>query len=249
MAKTKRVLVFNDPHIPFHCKTSVDLMLDVASDVEVDEIVINGDLLDMYQASSYGPKNPFILETLETEIIAGREFLEKLRERFPEVKIHFLYGNHEARMEKMILEKLKAFFNMVKLESQLNLKALDITFQYYNEFYQLTPGLRVQHSPPSYGVNGARTSLLTKLDMSYIWGCTHRVQYATLSGASGKVYEAWFNGCLIDFDSKVFEYTKGHSNWQKCFMIVDVINDLYFGHQCIIKGNTTSLDGHIYIGG
>ena len=63
--RSSRWLVFNDPHIPFHDKAAVQLMLDVAKDVDVTGIVINGDLLDFYQIHDHGAKHPQIIETLD----------------------------------------------------------------------------------------------------------------------------------------------------------------------------------------
>ena len=226
-------------------------MINVAKDVNLNEIVINGDLLDFYNVNSHGPKHPDIIDTLESEIADGREFLTQLRATFPKTKIHFIYGNHEDRLDRFIVKNCRAFHSMVKLETQLNLNGLNITWQPYNSYYQLSKNLRVQHSPPSYGVNGARTSLLTKLDMSYIWGCTHRIQHATVTGASGEIYEAFFNGwmgstTLSDQHERVFSYAKKHENWQQCFSIVDVVGDDHFVNQCLIKNGRVVFEGKIY---
>lgn len=248
----RRVLVFNDHHLPFHSPEAVNVSLMAAKDIGVTEIVINGDLLDFYSINMHQKnKHPDVLHNLEDELICGREFLEKLREYFPKTKIHYIMGNHENRLERFIIQECKSFYNLLKLEDQLELEKHKITWQPYNTEYQLCEGLRIQHSPPSYGVNGARTSLLTKHDMSFIWGCTHRKQSACMTTASGKVIHAYFNGWLgstnlTDEHKQVFSYTKGHSNWQQCFSIVDIINDKFFVHQCDIIDGTTSVDGSFY---
>ena len=250
--QSKRVLVFNDPHLPFHDPLALNLCLIVAADIKVDEIIIDGDLLDFYNINSHGPKHPDVIQTLEDELSAGKLFLEKLRDAFPLAKIHFIFGNHEDRLDRFIIKDCKSFYNIVKLEAQLNLEKLHITHQPYNSFYQLTDNLRIQHSPPSYGVNAARTSLMSKLDMSYAWACTHRLDYACLTGGSGEIYEAWTNGwlgstTLTEEHARVFSYAKKHEKWQQGFMIIDIINNTFFGHQCAIKNrNTTSIDGGFY---
>ena len=250
--RKRRVLVFNDQHLPFHCPYALNVSLMAAKDVGINEIIINGDLLDFYSINMHQKnKHPGVMQDLESELIAGREFLEKLRDHFPKAKIHFIFGNHEYRLERFIIQECKSFYNLLKLEDQLNLDKLNITWQQYNDYYDLCEGLRVQHSPPSYGVNGARTSLLMKHDMSYIWGCTHRKQSASITTASGKVINAYFNGwlgstTLTDEHRNVFSYTKGHTNWQQCFSIVDIIGDMFFVNQCDIINGTTSLDGSFY---
>ena len=250
--KSKRVLVFNDPHRPFHDPLALNLCLQVAHDIKVHEIYIVGDLADFYNVNSHGPKHPEVFQTLEDELIDCRDFLQKLRDYFPDAKIHFIFGNHEDRLDRFIVQHCRNFHNIVKLESQLNLERLKITHQPYNQFYQLTPDLRLQHSPPSYSVNAARTSLLRKPDMSYIYGCTHRKDYACITGSRGKQYEVFCNGwlgstSLTKEHARVFSYAKNHENWQQCFSIVDIINDFYNVHQCLIRDrNWTTIDGGLY---
>lgn len=227
--------VLNDLHIPYHDPRSVALVLNIFKDAKVNEIVINGDLLDFYAVNSHGPKHPDIQETLESELIAGREFLEGIRKMFPDEKIMFLYGNHEHRLERFILDKCPAFWNIVKLEAQLNLERLNIEWKPYNSKYMLNSRIGVQHSPPSYGENGARTSLMKKPSISMIYGCTHRVQHSCITGGDGIVNHVWFNGCLIKMGHKVFDYAKGHENWQEAFSLVDVKGDEFHVHQIHIN--------------
>ena len=242
-----RVAVINDQHIPFHDMKCLSLAVNIMKDANVDEIVINGDWLDCYKVSSHGPTHPDIKETLESEIQEGKKQLELLRKTFPDQKIHYIFGNHEHRLERFILNNCPTFWNLVRLEVLLDLDRLNITWQPYNSYYELNENIRVQHSPPSYSVNGARTSLLKKLDCSYIWGCTHRTQHASLTSSKGETYHAWFNGCMIDFDSKVFDYTKGHHSWQKSMMIVDVINEKEFhAHQIHLNNHKATFGNNHY---
>ena len=250
--QSRRVLVFNDPHLPFHDPLALNVMLFAAKSIEVHEIVINGDLLDFYSINMHQRnKHPDVNKTLEDELNVGREFLQKLRDTFPKAKITFIFGNHEDRLERYIVQECKWFHNIVRLEKQLQLEQLHIDWHPYNDAIELCKGLYVQHSPPSYGVNGARTSLLKKLDASYIWGCSHRQQHATTTGSRGKVYHGWFNGwlgstTLTAEHKRVFSYAKGHESWQQCFMIVDIINDQFFGHQCSINNGMTTVDGQLF---
>ena len=252
VSKNRRVLVFNDQHMPFHDPYALNVSLMAAKDIGVTEIYINGDLLDFYSINMHQKnKHPDVMENLESELNAGKEFLEKLRGYFPKVKIHYIFGNHEHRLERFIISECKSFYNLLKLEDQMELKRLNVTYQYYNDYLEICKGLMIQHSPPSYGVNGARTSLLMKHDTSFIFGCTHRKQQAAITTATGRVVQVWFNGwmgstTLTDEHKRVFAYTKGHTNWQQCFSIVDIIGDKFFVHQCDIIDGSTSLDGSFY---
>ena len=254
-----RTLVINDLHIPFENPTLVKLVLDAFDDATKDSqihrrILINGDLLDFYNINSHEKsKHPDVFFTLEDELIAGREFLEKLRERFKDAEIVFIFGNHEDRLDRFIVNNAKAFYNILTLEKMLTLEALDIEFYYYNYCYQLeNTNLYIQHSPPSYSVNGARVSLLKKLDGNFIYGCTHRKDFACTTGHSGEVYTVYFNGWLGDDTStpaheRVFKYAKGHQTWQHAASVVTVLDGKeFFVDQLEIKNNKLLLDGAIY---
>jgi hypothetical protein len=227
--------IINDLHLlPNTPRPIVDLVLDAFEDIAIDRLVINGDLLDFININLHGPKHPDVKSTLQDEILAGREFFEELRDRFPKIHIVFLYGNHEDRLDRFILKNAKVFWDICRLEVMLNLEALNVEFYEYNHKYQLeNTSLFIQHSPPSYGVNGARTSLLTKLDENYIFGCSHREQHAAVTTGSGQVYRCWFNGWLgsrtITREAeKIFSYAKGHTNWQACAGVAYVIDGVDF---------------------
>jgi len=254
---SKRILVLNDVHAPFHDSKLITiegrgLVLDVAKDINVDEIIINGDLLDFYSINSHGAKHPDIQQKLEDELIWGREFIEHLRNRF-NCKITFIFGNHEWRLDRFILNNAPMVWGLLSLKNFMELERFEIDYLEYNDAYRVhDSNLFIQHSPPSYGVNGARTSLLKKLDSSHIYGCTHRMQHAAVTGHSGELYNAWFNGWLGSVDEtqehkRVFSYAKGHENWQKCFSIVNLIDDReYHVQQVPIINNRCVVDGQLY---
>ena len=240
-------------HLPFGDDELIGLVLDAFEDIGIDRLVINGDLLDFINVNLHGPKSPVIQETLLDELEAGREFIELVRAKFPKAEIVFLYGNHEDRLERFILKHSKVFWNILRLENMLELEKHKVEFYEYNYCYQLEKtNLYIQHSPPSYGENGARTSLLKKLDASFIYGCTHRKQVSCLTGFSGEVYTVYFNGWLgsttaTPAHTKVFSYAKGHSNWQHSAAVVTVIDGKeFFVDQLDIKNNRLLLDGAIY---
>lgn len=206
-------------------------------------------MLDMYNCNSYG-KHPDVTFSLEDELAVGKEFFTKLRDDFPTLEIIFLYGNHEHRFERWVIEKSKPLHNILRLEYELQLAQNGIEFYPYNWKYQVDKtSLFIQHSPPSYGVNGARTSLLAKADESYIFGCTHRQQHATITAGSGKIHEVYFNGWVGSIDEthqhiQVFSYRKGHTSWQQCFAMVTVMDETEFivnqynirNHKCVVDG-------------
>jgi hypothetical protein len=224
-------------------------MFEIAHDIGVDGIWINGDFLDFYNVNSHGPKHPCVGTTLEDELSWGRMALKEIRKMFPDIPIKYIYGNHEDRLERFIVQNCKQLFDSVKLHRLLGLKSLNIEWFPYNTRHRIEDtNLYLQHSPPSYGKNGAMTSLEKDVDQSSIYGCTHRQQAAARTGKSGEQYYCYFNGWMGSTTrsrehARVFSYAKGHESWQKCFAIVTTFGGVDFKVQQIEINNGKAFYG------
>jgi hypothetical protein len=246
-------MIINDIHRPFHDPRSLDLVLNILEDLKLDRLIINGDLVDFYNVNMHGPKHPNISTTLQDELDDTRDFLIDLRERFPDIEIVLNAGNHMNRLDRFILKHSKPFWNVVTPENHFNLESLDIEYHPYQYKYRLEDTeCYLQHSPPSY--TAAKACLGKKIDQTYIYGCTHREEKACTTGASGKIYAAYFNGWLGSTDltpehAEVFSYTKGHENWQQCFIIATVKDRTEFHiNQYSIRDHKVCVDGYLYEG-
>lgn len=249
-----QMLVSNDWHIPLHDPRSCQLVVDIAEDLAVEYFVINGDLADFYLLNSHHKKDPEVEFTLEDEIFQCNEWLDIIQKQLKDTKIHYIMGNHEDRLDRFIRDNCPVFWNRLTVENEFRLKERGITQTPYNERWRVKgTDLYIQHSPPSYGVNGARTSLLAKPGASHIWGCTHRMQQAHITDALGKIRSTYFNGwlgstTLTNQHKAVFKYTKNHENWQQGFSIVTVIGQETFVNQYQIKDYRVVVGGNVYEG-
>jgi hypothetical protein len=83
---------------PFH----LEIFIDTAKRVQPNKILLNGDILDMYEFSKY-TKDP-----RKVDIVAAIKWahvlLERLREACPDAEIIWTEGNHENRLVKMLAE-------------------------------------------------------------------------------------------------------------------------------------------------
>lgn len=241
--------VLNDLHLPFHDPVAVELVLSAFADIGVDRLIINGDALDFYNVNMHGPKHYDVQQTLEDEFQSGIDFFCDLRKRFK--NIVYILGNHEDRLDRFILKNCKPFTNIVTVTKMLDLEGIEVIP--YNQEYKLEKtSLRIQHSPPSYSKNGAMVSLENKLDVSHMYGCTHRLQHACRTGGTGKVYNVWFNGwlgstTLTKEHRRVFSFTKGHENWQQCASLITTIDKKDFHvEQSQIINKRIVFNGNIY---
>lgn len=244
--------VINDLHIPFHDPHAISVALDIIEDYRCQNIYLNGDVVDFYNINSHGPKHPAVGTLLEDEISRTRIWLKDLRKRFKKQNIFYLFGNHEHRLERYILNNARALYGILQLETILDLKNLGIIGSPYNKAIQIQGAdVWVQHSPPSYAKAGALTSLEKDVDRTTIYGCTHREQKATRTGKSGKEYYCYFNGWLGSTTlsaehAEVFSYVKGHESWQQCLSIVTGHKGVGYVEQISIKGGRASCGGYIY---
>ena len=125
----QRALVINDLHIPFHCRPAVELALRVGDSLAPDRIIINGDLLDCWEISTF-VKHPLrrAKNNLADEVADARGFLTGLRKRFPKSEIMLIYGNHEYRWVKFIAAHAQELAKLrgLTLAEQLDCEALQI---------------------------------------------------------------------------------------------------------------------------
>lgn len=222
--------IINDLHIPMHDPGSVELSLKVFNQVQINRLIINGDLLDFYAVNMHQKnKHPDVNLKIEEEIESGLNFLDHIDQRFPDIEKILLFGNHEHRLERYVVDKAPGLLNYMRLQNLLNIEGRGWEWLDYQQVYRLEEtNLFVMHSPPSYSENAAMTSLKKKPDMSFFYGCTHRMDYAIKTGHNNN-YEVFCNGWLgstnlTERHRKVFSYTKNHQNWQRCFALVYVID-------------------------
>jgi len=86
-------------------------MLEVASFVIPDEIVLLGDYADFYPVSRHA-KDPSVAHALTDEIKSVNEGLDQLDKLWPKAKKVYLEGNHEWRLERYLSEQAPALFGV-----------------------------------------------------------------------------------------------------------------------------------------
>lgn len=246
----KRALIIPDCHIPYEDKRAYQLMLDIAFDQKIDEVVILGDYADFYDISSH-PKEPGVGEKLIDEVAAVQERLMELRSMFPHAKIVYIEGNHEYRLGRFIRDKASEFFGLVDTYTLLGLKTLNIEFVPYGpmqKYSVLGSSLIAKHEPLGGGVHCAYQSVL-KARHSIIFGHTHRIQEHQIVSIDGENFRGISCGWLGDETHPVMQYVKDHHQWAKGFSIFNLLEDgTWFNHLIHIINYKTVYNGKVYIG-
>jgi hypothetical protein len=244
----RQIIVMSDLHVPFHSIGAVELTLQIAKDINVDEIILNGDICDMHGFSAHEP-NIDVKESVSEEINAIIYFLLELRDRFPKTKRTFLLGNHGHRLNRYIKRNCPELYGFIDIQDLLFLKDYNYGFIPYtaDQKYIITPNLIVRHEPINGGMHFAHSTNV-KSGVSSIVGHTHRQQYSTLHTLNGKKVSCWGTGWLGDKNHPAFNYVKTHHSWDLGFCLVTIIENQFFVNQieiqeicgtfsCIVNGN------------
>jgi predicted phosphodiesterase len=235
-----RYLILSDIHIPFQDDKALACALEFGVRNKATHVILNGDLVDMYDASKYDKeiKRPRISEELEMT----RHFFEVLRDLYPTQPIYYKFGNHCERMRHYVLRNAREMADIedISLENLLRLEHFNIV-PVGREMIKIGK-LTVLHghelaesvfSP----VNAAR-GMFIKAKTSVIFGHNHQISHHSESNLHGEQVGVWSMGCLCELTPGYRPY--GYLRWAHGFAFVEVNADGTFH-----VNNMRILDGKI----
>ena len=91
--KGKRIGILSDIHIPYHDLDSLHIALEEFKKVEIDTLVLNGDIIDCYQLSRWEKDPNKRNHAYEMELLTI--FFDDLTKMFPKVELVYKLGNHD----------------------------------------------------------------------------------------------------------------------------------------------------------
>lgn len=197
-------------------------MLEVASYISPDEIIILGDYADFYFASGHGPKHPKLLNTTVDEVESVNQGLDELDKLFPRSKKKFIEGNHEFRLTRFCQNKCPELFGYVDSQHLFKIQERGWNWISYgpNQRTQvLGSKLYARHEP--FGSSAKATA--ARALCSVVYGHIHRIEESHIVGLDGTNHVAFSVGWLGDKrKDEIFGYVKGHQQWQLGFGLVYV---------------------------
>lgn len=227
---TETIVVLPDTHYPAHDKRALAAVIGFIGEIQPDQVIHVGDLMDYPQPSRWTKDTRAEFEgsvyTDSERVVTG--FLEPLREVYKgPVGIH--EGNHDERT-RIYMEKYAPalaqtdMFNFDKL-----CRFDDFDIEKLPEFYDVAPGwvtthghrggIRLNQNAGMTALNGAR-----RIGKSVVMGHTHRQgisSYTTGLGGKTSTITGVEVGNLMD-QTKA-EYLKGGSgNWQSGFSVLEI---------------------------
>ncbi|RMH18637.1 MAG: hypothetical protein D6698_06810 [Gammaproteobacteria bacterium] len=235
----KVAVVLSDIHIPYHCPSALAIAMDYTESLKPDRIVLNGDIVDMYSVSRY-MKDPLRIDTFQEELDQARDFLRLLRQQNPKAKITFIKGNHEARIEKFLIDRAPELSSLrcLSLDSLLGLSEFDIDF--IDQGIKLG-NLYVEHGAVARSSPGASAlAYYRKMGTSVLVGHIHKLNVIRHRNVYG-VHTLVENACLCD---QSFDWLHTPVNWQQGFTEVHYQSNGNFQifQHCIVDGKLVSGD-------
>lgn len=198
--------------LPMHDPIACDVVLQVAKETQPDDIVLLGDMLDLAEWSTKYPRPMAVRDTSQISLHLLHYWLAELRLACPEARIVYLEGNHENRINRLLVEKAGHVETLtaigddrpaLDLARLLGLDALGIEYiAPYGEAVYLNDRVMLTHGDKVRSGGGATTQAVVKeTRTSVAFGHVHRVSIAhrTVYGPGGdRVLTAATPGCLCD---------------------------------------------------
>lgn len=215
----KRPLILSDLHLPYHSEFAIDKAVKYGRRKQVDSVLLNGDVLDCYQASTKYERNPE-KRRLAEEVETAEQFLDWLQQEL-KVPIFFKFGNHEERWDRLLWAKGAELLGIanIRLHEQLNLDIRGITLItdqrpiLFGKDYTIMHG----HEMPkgmTNPVSPARGAYL-RAAINMMCGHWHRTTTHAQADAYHKTTIVHSTGCLCDMNP---EYAR-INQWNHGFAI------------------------------
>lgn len=207
-----------DVHVPFHEPKPIEAAVQYAKDRGVDGVLLGGDLADTGAVAFW----PTAKRDFNAEMESVTDFLDWLRQQFPDGRIIWKPGNHEYRYPRMFINKAPELAQspIAAMETVLALEDRGIEFL---DYYQVVMAGELPiihgHEYPSISraVNPAR-GLFNRTNMFAMCGHLHSTSEHTSKSLVGTMLTTWSVGCLCDLSPDYNPY----GNWNWGFAIVHV---------------------------
>jgi len=96
----------------FHDRKALDVALQITEHMNPEKIIFLGDVLDLPDWTDKFLKSPEFFWSTQSAVIEAVWWLTQFKFVAPNAEIHFLFGNHENRMNTGIISNLKAAYNL-----------------------------------------------------------------------------------------------------------------------------------------
>ena len=199
----KKGLLMSDTHLPYHDIDALTYALEDGYNEDVDFIILNGDIIDCYQLSSF-KKDP-LMRSFKGEIDIAKAFFTMIREMFPKAYILYKFANHEARLNTYLFSHAQSLVGVeeMTLDKLLDLKSFNIHHVSDKRIIQAGK-LSILHGDEYCGgqstpIGPARVLFMKAHDVACC-GHWHRTSEYTERSIMNKTITCWSIGCLCNMN-------------------------------------------------
>jgi len=230
---------------PFHDERAMSFALIAIKQLQPDNVVFTGDMIDLPAMSRFEQRGDWATTT-QRALDRYHGFLAQVRANAPNANIAVVHGNHEARMDTFVRRDAAALLGIRRANAERELSVLNLQYLaryeeldvqsvdgYPNAAYWLEDNLKVTHGT-NVAVGGSNAAkYLREETESVIYGHTHRMEvaYRTLATRNGqRTLAAASPGCLARTDGSVpgFNYSVDNQgrtvpkaeNWQQGLLLI-----------------------------
>jgi predicted phosphodiesterase len=224
--RTRTMLIASDFHDKEVDPFVLNVFLDTAKRIQPDIIVLNGDILDLYEFSRFD-KDPRQIDLKGRFDFVRECIFQPLREACPKAQIDLTLGNHEQRLIKHLASatpfmRILADLHKITLSKLFGLDEFEINLVTKWDISAFTPGEVREQAKKNYIVyydcfvcNHVGNEGFGKSGTS---GHTHRPDVKTSVSVNGPLVWTTTGGmCRTNA-----EYTTTMEKWHNSFLIVHV---------------------------
>lgn len=249
----RRELMIFDPQIgfrrrlhgtelyPFHDRRVLDLALQICQEEQIDSMGLGGDWGDLSEWSSRWQPEPEFYWTTQPALLEISWWLTQLRMAKPGAKMRMLEGNHDLRMQTLIIANMRQAYKLKAVDEMelppalsfpklLALHTLDIEYLggYPDVGYWLNNNVFVTHGDTvRSGPGDTAKAIVNKTAYTTIFGHIHRREFVTrrIKTHSGDIiHSAFCPGCACKTDGSV-PGSKSDQQWQQGLAVVEYTED------------------------
>ena len=248
----------------FHDRKAIDIAFQFCRQFVFDWIGLGGDWNDNAMWSEKFQKKPSYYFNTQSALCENAWTCGMIRKLQPEAKIDYIEGNHDIRVENMIINHLLPAYGLrsadninglavMSMPSLLGFPALNINYigNYPESEHWINNQVVIRHGDIARQGSGATASAIAKTaTYTEIFGHIHRFEWAVRTEhRNGKTnyIQSFSPGCLCKIDGTV-PGKSARPNWQQGIAIINYNDDECYIDPIMIKDGEAFYQDKKYIG-
>lgn len=234
--------IIGDAHYPYQDPASIKIVMKMVATFKPDNVIMAGDMLDCATLSRFtiDPPEPAAFKS-DVEELCG--FISDIQEYST---VHYVQGNHESRLSKVINDKMPELYGMLDMQSIIN-SNLDTDIEYtYNvpaeSMIVWNDDLLIGHfNKTSQNCCYTVKLLIDRFKTNICQAHTHRLGEYRVRGQRGTL-RGWESGCLCDLNPSYALIP----NWQNGFLVYERLGNSWNIETVPIDDGKAMYRGKVY---